>query len=40
MRFGDKSPKLSISGSGSIRVDLNKDDVAQSEPSFVVVKIL
>jgi len=34
------SQALNSSGTGSIRVDLNKDDVAQSEPSFVVVKDL
>ena len=34
------SQALGSSGTGSIRVDLNKDDVAQSEPSFVVVKDL
>src|SRR5947209_19570414 len=34
------SQALESSGTGSIRVDLNKDDVAQSEPSFVVVKDL
>src|SRR5260370_30532826 len=28
------------SGNGSIRVDFNKDDVAKTEPSFVVVKDL
>src|SRR3989441_3355419 len=34
------SQALESSGSGSIRVDLHKDDVAQAEPSFVVVKDL
>jgi DNA-binding transcriptional ArsR family regulator len=34
------SQALESSGTGSIRVDLHKDDVAQSEPSFVVVKDL
>ena len=34
------SQALESSGSGSIRVDLHKDDVAQTEPSFVVVKDL
>jgi DNA-binding transcriptional ArsR family regulator len=34
------SQALESSGAGSIRVDLHKDDVAQSEPSFVVVKDL
>ena len=34
------SQALDKPGAGSIRVDLNKDDVAQSEPSFVVVKDL
>ena len=34
------SQALKNSGSGSIRVDLQKDDVAQAEPSFVVVKDL
>src|SRR5438132_5220249 len=34
------SKSIENSGSGSIRVDLHKDDMAQSEPSFVVVKDL
>src|SRR5437588_12363071 len=34
------SQAIEKSGNGSIRVDLNKDDVAQTEPSFVVVKDL
>src|SRR5690242_10557977 len=34
------SQALDKPGAGSIRVDLHKDDVAQSEPSFVVVKDL
>ncbi len=34
------SQALDKPGAGSIRVDLNKDDVAQSEPSYVVVKDL
>jgi len=34
------SQALESSGIGSIRVDLHKDDVAQTEPSFVVVKDL
>ncbi len=34
------SQALESSGAGSIRVDLHKDDVAQTEPSFVVVKDL
>jgi len=34
------SQALESSGIGSIRVDLQKDDVAQTEPSFVVVKDL
>ncbi len=34
------SQALKSSGAGSIRVDLQKDDVAQTEPSFVVVKDL
>jgi len=34
------SQALESSGTGSIRVDLHKDDTAQSEPSFVVVKDL
>jgi DNA-binding transcriptional ArsR family regulator len=34
------SQALDKPGAGSIRVDLQKDDVAQSEPSFVVVKDL
>lgn len=34
------SKALESSGGGSIRVDLHKDDVAQTEPSFVVVKDL
>ena len=34
------SHALENSGDGSIRVDLHKDDVAQAEPSFVVVKDL
>ncbi len=34
------SQAIKSSGAGSIRVDLQKDDVAQSEPSFVVVKDL
>ena len=34
------SKAIENSGSGSIRVDLHKDDVAQAEPSFVVVKDL
>jgi DNA-binding transcriptional ArsR family regulator len=34
------SQALDKPGNGSIRVDLNKDDMAQTEPSFVVVKDL
>ena len=34
------SQALEGSGGGSISVDLHKDDVAQTEPSFVVVKDL
>jgi DNA-binding transcriptional ArsR family regulator len=34
------SKAIEDSGVGPIRVDLHKDDVAQSEPSFVVVKDL
>ena len=34
------SQALENSGPSSIRVDLQKDDVAQAEPSFVVVKDL
>jgi len=34
------SQAIEKSGNASIRVDLNKDDVAQTEPSFVVVKDL
>jgi len=34
------SQALESSGASSIRVDLHKDDVAQSEPTFVVVKDL
>ncbi len=34
------SQALEKPGNGSIRVDLNKDDMAQTEPSFVVVKDL
>src|SRR5436853_7372162 len=34
------SQAIEKSGNGSIRVDLNKDDVAQTEPSTVVVKDL
>jgi DNA-binding transcriptional ArsR family regulator len=34
------SQAIESSGSGSIRVDLHRDDVAQTEPSFVVVKDL
>ncbi len=34
------SQALENTGSSSIRVDLHKDDVAQTEPSFVVVKDL
>src|SRR3989442_4285576 len=34
------SKAIENSGSGAIRVDLHKDDVAQAEPSFVVVKDL
>jgi DNA-binding transcriptional ArsR family regulator len=34
------SQALESSGNGSIRVDLHKDDMAQTEPSFVVVKDL
>jgi DNA-binding transcriptional ArsR family regulator len=34
------SQALEKPGAGSIRVDLHKDDVAQTEPSFVVVKDL
>ncbi|TMI31379.1 winged helix-turn-helix transcriptional regulator [Candidatus Bathyarchaeota archaeon] len=34
------SQALEKPGNGTIRVDLNKDDMAQTEPSFVVVKDL
>src|SRR3989442_13722507 len=34
------SQALDKPGNGSIRVDLNKDDMAQTEPSFVVVNDL
>jgi DNA-binding transcriptional ArsR family regulator len=34
------SQAIEDSGGGQIRVDLHKDDVAQTEPSFVVVKDL
>ena len=34
------STAIEKSGAGSIRVDIGKDDVAQTEPSFVVVKDL
>jgi DNA-binding transcriptional ArsR family regulator len=34
------SQALEKPGNGSIRVDINKDDMAQTEPSFVVVKDL
>ena len=34
------SQAMEKSGAGSIRVDLNNDDMAQTEPSFVVVKDL
>ena len=34
------SQALENSGIGSVRVDLQRDDVAQTEPSFVVVKDL
>src|SRR5207245_8231827 len=34
------SQAIEKSGNASIRVDLNQDDVAQTEPSFVVVKDL
>lgn len=34
------SQALEKPGAGSIRVDLHKDDMAQTEPSFVVVKDL
>ena len=34
------SQALDKTGNGSIRVDLNKDDMSQTEPSFVVVKDL
>jgi DNA-binding transcriptional ArsR family regulator len=34
------SQALDKPGNGSIRVDINKDDMAQTEPSFVVVKDL
>lgn len=34
------SQAIEKSGNGSIRVDINKDDMAQTEPSFVVVKDL
>jgi DNA-binding transcriptional ArsR family regulator len=34
------SQAIEDSGAGPIRVDLHKDDVAQTEPSFVVVKDL
>jgi len=34
------SQALDKTGNGSIRVDINKDEVAQTEPSFVVVKDL